>query len=349
MDLLQFTENGIYCAAADVYLDPWNPVERALITHGHADHARHGSKSYLCTASAAPVIKHRLKLTDGIQTVAYGESIKIKGIEFSFHPAGHVLGSAQVRVADGKEVWVFSGDYKLQSDGISEPFEPVHCDAFITESTFALPIYKWKPQSTVIQEINNWWRKNQHDGKVSILSAYALGKAQRILKNIDSSIGPIFLHGAIDNITQVIRSQGVVLPETSYAGTDAKKKDYKGALVICPPSAVNSPWMKKFNPYAVGIASGWMNLRGTRRRKNADRGFVLSDHVDWDELNLAVRETGAERIFVTHGYSDAYAQWLRAQGRHASVSKTQYEGDEMESPAESLETSHSGMLEDDSK
>ena len=327
MSLLEFTGNGIYCPAAGVYLDPWKPVPKALITHGHSDHASFGHDSYLCTTSAAPVIKHRLNLSGNIQTTDYAKPVLINGVEFSFHPAGHIPGSAQIRVAYKGEVWVFSGDYKLENDGISEPFEPVKCNVFITESTFGLPVYKWKPQRDVFEDINQWWRKNQAAGKVTILAGYALGKSQRILRNVDPSIGKIFVHGAVDILTQILRNQQLELPATTYVTSDMKKKDFEGSLVLCPPSAIGSLWLRKFDPYSLGIASGWMGLRGARRRRGADRGFVLSDHADWTGLNNAINATGAQKVFVTHGYSDVFAHWLADRGIEAKAVKTQFEGE----------------------
>lgn len=326
MALLDFTDKGIFCAQAQVYLDPWKPVKRALITHGHSDHARWGNEHYLCTTAAAPVIRHRIPGAD-VETVDYGTSLSINGVQFSFHPAGHIPGSAQIRVEYHGEVWVFSGDYKLQQDNLSEPFEPLRCNAFITESTFGLPVYNWKNQDDVFADINSWWQDNRAQGKVSVIAGYTLGKSQRILKNVDASIGKIYVHGAVDSVNQVLRAQGVILPETHRIQKETTKKDYEGALVICPPSAVGSPWIRRFLPYSLGIASGWMKLRGARRRRGADRGFVLSDHADWNDLNRAIRETGAERIFVTHGYTEIFAQWLNENGYEAREVKTQYEGE----------------------
>ncbi|MCO6476025.1 MAG: ligase-associated DNA damage response exonuclease, partial [Phaeodactylibacter sp.] len=309
MALLEFTDKGIYCPPADVYIDPWKPVERALITHGHADHSRWGHRHYLCTESAKPVIRYRLGDVQ-IQTIGYGEQISHNGVRFSFHPAGHILGSAQIRVEHQGEVWVVSGDYKLEDDGLSEPFEPVPCHTFITESTFGLPVYRWKKQEEILAEINNWWRKNKAERKVSLLTAYALGKAQRLMRGLDESIGPIFTHGAIENTNRVMRRQGVRLPKAKRVSGKFKKEDYIGGMVIAPPSAINAPWMRKFSPVSIGIASGWMALRGARRRRAADRGFVLSDHADWDGLNEAITATGAERVFVTHGYTHIFTRWL---------------------------------------
>jgi len=245
----------------------------------------------------------------------------------SFHPAGHIPGSAQIRVEHKDEVWVFSGDYKIQDDGISEPFELVRCNVFITESTFGLPIYKWKPQQDVFHDINEWWVKNQGEGKSSVITGYTLGKSQRILMNVDSSIGKIFTHGAVDSINKVMRSQGMNLPDAPRVSDDIPKEDLKGALIICPPSAVGSPWVRRFLPYSLGVASGWMKLRGTRRRRGADRGFVLSDHADWNDLNAVIRGTGAQKVYVTHGYSEIFAHWLNTLGIEAHEVKTKFEGE----------------------
>jgi putative mRNA 3-end processing factor len=326
-DLLQFTDKGIYCPVANVYLDPWKPVDKAIISHGHSDHAYFGHKQYLTTHDAMPVIKYRLYLQDNIQTLQYGEPLDINGVKFSFHPAGHIPGSAQIRVEYKGEVWVFSGDYKLQHDGISTPFEPVKCHVFITESTFGLPIYKWKPQAEIFDDINRWWAKNKEEGKTSVIAGYTLGKAQRILKNIDPSIGKIFTHGAVHAVNQILKGQGIELPDAPRVTNEIPKEDLKGALIVCPPSAVGSPWMRRFLPYSLGVASGWMRLRGTRRRRGADRGFVLSDHVDWTDLNRAIKETGAEKVFVTHGYTELFAQYLNEMGIEAHEVKTKFEGE----------------------
>ncbi|MEL6718273.1 MAG: ligase-associated DNA damage response exonuclease [Bacteroidota bacterium] len=324
--MLQFKSKGIYCPQADVYIDPWKPVKRALITHGHADHSKWGHQHYLCTHSAKPVIQYRLGNIN-IESVAYGETVTINGVKFSFHPAGHIIGSAQIRAEYKGEVWVVSGDYKVQNDGISEAFESVKCHAFITESTFGLPIYKWKPQAEVMQEINAWWQRNKALGKVSIIGSYALGKAQRLIQNLDASIGEIYTHGAIENTNQVIRKQGIKLQATTKISAAVNKKEYIGSMVIATPSAMQSNWMRRFSPVSTALASGWMTLRGARRRRSADRGFVLSDHADWDGLNSAIKASGAERIFVTHGYTEVFSKWLNEQGYQAAIVKTEYSGE----------------------
>jgi putative mRNA 3-end processing factor len=328
MALLEFTDRGIYCERADVFIDPWRPVKRALITHGHADHSRWGNEAYLCTASAAPVIRHRLGDVN-MQTVNYGTTTNINGVKFSFHPAGHIIGSAQIRVEYGGEVWVASGDYKTENDGISEAFEPVRCHHFITESTFGLPVYRWKPQAAVMWEINDWWRENRAAGKTSILTTYALGKAQRLLRGLDTSIGTIYTHGAVENTNEVIRRQGVSLPDTVRVTREIDKKAYPGNLVLTTPGSIGQPWIKKFSGAVIGSASGWMTLRGARRRRGADRGFVLSDHADWSGLLSAIEATGAENIYVTHGYTAIFSKYLRGLGLNAVELETEYAGDEV--------------------
>jgi len=327
--VLQFTQKGIYCPAGDFYIDPWRPVERALITHGHADHARVGHAHYLATPTAAPVMRHRLGAIN-LQTIPYGETLTIGDARVSYHPAGHVPGSAQIRVELGGEVWVASGDYKTLDDGLSEPFEPVPCHAFITESTFGLPIYHWPDQASLAREINAWWAKNRAEGRFSVLGCYSLGKAQRVLRLLDPQIAPILTHGAIEATNQVIRAQGFSLPETRQVTPDLDVKSHAGALVMAPPSALGSSRMNRFGKASTAFASGWMQLRGLRRRRAADRGFVISDHADWAGLNMAVQATGAERVFVTHGYVEQFSKHLREIGYDAGIVETEFSGESLE-------------------
>lgn len=325
-NLLTFTPEGIYCAAGDFHIDPWLPVPLALITHGHADHSRLGMGAYMATTSAAPVMRHRLGEIK-MDTVAYGDVTSINGVDVSFHPAGHVPGSAQIRVARKGEVWVASGDYKTVDDGLSEPFEPVRCNAFITESTFGLPVFNWTPQDILADQINDWWARNAADGVFSLLSCYALGKAQRLLRAVDPTIAPILTHAAIENTNRIMRGQGIALPDTTLVTPDLDLKAHKGALVLATPSALNSTWARRFKPASSAFASGWMALRGVRRRRAADRGFIMSDHADWNGLNDAIKQTGAERIFVTHGYTSVFSRWLSEQGYDAKVVQTQFDDD----------------------
>lgn len=328
--VLTFTENGIYCPAGDFYIDPWRPVDRALITHGHADHARSGMGSYLATHAALPVMRHRLGEIRA-EGIAFGEGRRIGGAEVSFHPAGHVPGSAQIRVVVGGEVWVASGDYKLVDDGFSEPFAPVKCHHFITESTFGLPVFRWAPQRDVAAQINHWWATCAAAGKTAFLGAYALGKAQRLLSMLDPQIGPILTHGAVEATNAVLRDQGLTLPATVHATAELNPKDHPGAIVVSPPSALGSKWARRFGPQESAFASGWMALRGVRRRRAGDRGFVISDHADWSGLLTAIKDTGAENIYVTHGYTDVFTRYLNENGWQAQVIPTQFEGEAHES------------------
>ncbi len=332
--LLEFNDKGIYCEQANVYLDPWRPVQNAIITHGHADHAKFGNENYITHNINVPILKHRLGVTN-VTGKDWGETFVVNNVKFSLHPAGHIIGSAQVRVEYKGEVWVFTGDYKTEDDGISTPYEVVKCNSFITECTFGLPVFKWVPQAQVMDDINNWWVENRTEGKTSVLFGYSLGKAQRLLKFLDPNIGTIFTHGAIENMTEVLRPI-VDLPPTTLVTRETKKEELLGNIVIAPPSAHGSPWIRKMTPFVTGSASGWMAFRGARRRRAVDKGFVLSDHCDWQSLMDSIKATGAERIIATHGYSDIFSRYLREQGYDARTATTQYEGEmgEMESKSE---------------
>jgi putative mRNA 3-end processing factor len=327
--LLTFTPEGIFCPEGGFHIDPWRRVPRALITHGHSDHARPGNGSYLCTDLAAPVIRHRLGDVI-LETIRYGEIRRIGSVEVSFHPAGHVPGSAQIRVARGGEVWVVSGDYKVEDDGLSTPFEPVRCSHFVTESTFGLPVFRWRPQNEIAEELNDWWRACIATGQTPLLGAYALGKAQRLLRMLDPTIGPILTHGAVENVNAVMRAQGIALPDTIQVSAETKAADYPGALVLATPAAFGTPWARRFGKVSTGFASGWMQLRGVRRRRAADRGFVISDHADWAGLLAAVKQTGAENIYVTHGYTDIFTRYLNEYGWRAQVVPTEFEGETLD-------------------
>ncbi|MEL6590176.1 MAG: ligase-associated DNA damage response exonuclease [Bacteroidota bacterium] len=330
MALLSFTERGIYCAQADVYIDPWRQVARAVITHGHSDHARWGMQHYLTHHDTVPIMQHRLGADISVQGASFGERLYMNGVEISLHPAGHIIGSAQVRLSYKGETWVVSGDYKVQQDGIATPFEAVKCNAFITESTFGLPIYRWQPQPKVMAEINDWWQQNASENRASLLIAYSLGKAQRVLENIDRSIGPVYTHGAVENMQEVLREHGIALQPTLRVTAEHKKADFRKALIVAPMGAIGSSWARKLEPYSLGIASGWMQLRGARRRRAADRGFVLSDHADWEGLNNAIAATEAEKVFVTHGYTEIFSKWLNEQGYEAGIVKTEFAVEEEE-------------------
>jgi len=329
MDLVIQRPEGLYCPPGDFYIDPWRPVPRAIITHAHADHARTGHGHYLAAAPAAGVLHARLGAID-LQTLAYGERITHHGVTLSLHPAGHVLGSAQVRLEHGGQVWVASGDYKVAPDPTCAAFDPVRCDVFITESTFGLPIYRWRDDAEIFADINAWWQANADAGRASVLCCYSFGKAQRILAGVDASIGPIVVHGAVEPLNQAYRAAGVALPPTQLATELTDRNAYRGALVLCPPGAAASTWVRRFGDFSNAFASGWMQLRGARRRGSYDRGFVLSDHADWPGLMGAIAATGAPRVIVTHGSIPVMVRHLTEQGLAAEAFQTEYGDDALE-------------------
>ncbi|RYY39119.1 MAG: ligase-associated DNA damage response exonuclease [Chitinophagaceae bacterium] len=331
MPLIEFSEKGLYCRAGGFYIDPWRPVDRALITHAHSDHARWGSKYYLAQHDSIPIMQARLG-PNHYQGVNYGETIFINGVRVSFHPAGHIIGSAQIRVEYEGEVWVLSGDYKTENDGVSGAFEPVPCQHFVTESTFGLPIYKWKPQAEIYRSMQEWILKNQSSGKSSIFIAYSLGKAQRLLQPLSEVSERILVHGAVYNMHMALVNAGHKLPPVERVTPDTPKEHLKGAVVIAPSSAEGTSWIRRFSPHAVGICSGWMMVRGNTRRKNADAGFALSDHADWDGLIEACKATGAENVYATHGFQAAFSRYLTEQGIQAREVITEFGNDEDAGP-----------------
>jgi putative mRNA 3-end processing factor len=335
-DLVCLKPAGLYCPAGDFYIDPWRPVERAVITHAHGDHARTGSTHYLAAASCEGVLRSRLG-DISLQTAEYGATIDLSGVRVSLHPAGHVLGSAQVRIEHRGQVWVASGDYKVEADPTCAPFEPVRCDVFITESTFGLPIYRWPSSADVFEDIHRWWSANASAGRASVLFCYAFGKAQRILAGVNPSIGPLLVHGAMQPLNRAYRASGVPLPATRLASDVADKSELSRALVLAPPSAQGTPWLRRFGDYSDAFASGWMRLRGTRRRRALDRGFVLSDHADWSGLMQAISATGAQRVIVTHGQVAVVVRWLREQGLDAEAFETEFGDEHAEAADEAAE------------
>lgn len=325
-ELITVTPEGLYCPAGGFHVDPWRAVDRALITHAHGDHARPGSRRYHAAASGVGLLRRRLGTA--IAGHAFGERLEIGDATVSFHPAGHVLGSAQIRIAAGGEVWVVSGDYKRDPDPSCEPFELVPCDVFVTEATFALPIYRWPPVDEVIDELLEWWQANAGAGRASVLFCYTLGKAQRVLAELGRRTDrEVLVHGAVETMLEGYREQRVPLVPTRPVGPRVKGERFAGELVIAPPSAFGSTWLRRFGDAATAFASGWMRVRGNRRRRGFDRGFVLSDHVDWPGLLRTVRETGARRVFATHGYGDTLARYLGGQGIDAATLQTLYEGE----------------------
>jgi len=306
--LVELRESGLYCPPADSYIDPWGPVERAIITHAHPEHASAGSGAYLSSSDGEPLLRALVGPDAAIQTAAYGEAITINEVKISFHPAGHMLGSAQIRLERSGEIWVVSGDYQLQSDPTCAPFEPVRCHTFVTESAFGLPIFRWPIEP--IGDINAWWRANQQAGKSSVLFLHPIGMAQQVLASIDGSVGAIHAHEVIEPINQIYRAQGVGLPSTSA-------KIEPGGMILAPLSAHGSTWARSLKKISDAMVSGWMRIRGPRRRRSLDRGFAFSNHADWPGLLRAIDETAAETILVTHAHRVPLARWLEEHGRRA--------------------------------
>ena len=330
-DLVVERPEGLYCPPGDFFIDPWRPVPRAVITHAHADHARSGHGHVLASAVSEGVLRARLGANLAFQGLGWGDPVDHHGVRISLHPAGHVLGAAQVRLEHRGQVWVVSGDYFLSAhderNPTTPPFEPVACHCFVTESTFGLPVYRWRPQAEVMAELDDWWRANADAGRPSLVLAYSFGKAQRILAGVDASIGPILVHGAVEPINAAYRAAGVPLPATrvlSDKGDKSDKTELARALVVAPPSAHAGAWARRLGDFGDAFASGWMQLRGARRRQGVDRGFVLSDHADWPGLQRAIRASGAGRVIVTHGYEAVLVRWLREQGLEAGSFRTEY-------------------------
>ena len=357
MPLIEFTDRGLYCVQGRFYIDPWRPVDKAVITHAHSDHARPGSGSYLCHRLTLPLLQLRLgplgkgpqqegEGASGVyQAVEWGEAVYLNGVKVSLHPAGHVIGSSQVRVEYKDEVWVVSGDYKTEDDGLSGVFEPVRCHVFITESTFGLPIYNWKPQPAIFSAIQDWVADNRSRDRTSVLIAYSLGKAQRLLLGLEPMDVEVYVHGAVWNVHQALVNAGVVLPPVKRVMPDMPKEWFRDKVVIAPTSAEGSPWMRRFSPYSVGICSGWMQVRGNVRRRNADAGFAMSDHADWKGLLGAIEATGAGTVFVTHGFQATLSRYLNEKGIEAAEVRTEYGEDE--EGGEPVDTDESSNGSDD--
>jgi putative mRNA 3-end processing factor len=326
--MLQEMPGGLYCPAGDFYIDPWGAVDRAVITHAHGDHARAGSRSYLCATACAPLLESRLGPGVAIEMLPFGQSLRIGGVSVRFHPAGHILGSAQVRIEGEAGVWVVSGDYKRDADPTCDPFEPVRCDTFVSESTFGLPIFRWDPPAAAMADLFDWWEANRAAGLASVLFCYTLGKAQRILAALtELTDRRVLVHGAMVAMTRLYRRAGVRMLETDVLVERARQASVAGELVLAPLSARGTPWMRRLGDFSDAFASGTMRVRGMRRQRNVDRGIVLSDHADWPALLRTIAEVGASRVLTTHGYPEPLARYLRSQGIDSGVIRSAWEGE----------------------
>ncbi len=316
-DLLTLTPEGLFCPQAGLHIDPVRPVAKAVITHGHADHARAGHGAVLATRQTLDImaIRYGKGFCGTAQALAYGEVLKVGDADISLHPAGHVLGSAQVLLrADGKRT-VVSGDYKRQADPTCAPFELVACDTFVTEATFGLPVFRHPPAR---QEIEKLLRSLELFGEQThLVGAYSLGKAQRVIAELRAAgYGKtIYLHGALEKLTAYYQAQGIDLGDVEPVGE--RGRSLQGGIVICPPGQLSDRWARRFGDPVTAMASGWMRVRARARQRGAELPLILSDHADWDDLCRTIIETGAERIWVTHGAEEALVHWCEMNGRKA--------------------------------
>ncbi len=323
LKFIKFTKKGIYCIPGKFYLDPWYPVDYAIISHGHADHSRWGNKHYLCHRDSKNILLHRLGKDISIETLNFNQTKTINGVKVSFFPAGHIIGSVQIKLEYKGKVVVFSGDYKTNPDFITTPFEPVKCHEFITESTFGLPIYSWKTEADLQSQLQQWIVNNQRQNKTSVFFGYSLGKAQRIMSLVDG-IDEVYVHSAINNLNQAISKSGIILPKSKLITSDFNKKDIQNKIVILPPALLGSNLLKKIPNAATAICSGWMQIRGNRRWKGVDAGFAVSDHADWNGLLSAVKATEAEKVYVTHGSQAVFSKYLNEIGIESQEVVTEY-------------------------
>lgn len=335
MGLIKFTNRGIYCKQGNFYIDPWHPVDFAVTTHGHADHVKWGNKHYLCHELTKPILKQRYNLDDNVQTLPYDKQIDINGVKLSLFPAGHVIGSAQIRLEYKGEITVISGDYKVEYDGISTAFEPIKCHNFVSESTFGLPIYTWQSQQIIFEQIKSWVTANHLKNKTSILVAYSLGKAQRLIQNLAAEF-PIYVHNSIANLNEAFQNAGVALPDTIRITADIKKEELQKGIVIIPPALADGRWVKNLQQPAIGICSGWMAVRAGRRWRSADAGFALSDHADWPGLLAAIKATEAQKVYVTHGSTAVFSKYLNEIGIESEEVTTKYGAEDDDAGIEEL-------------
>jgi putative mRNA 3-end processing factor len=311
MALIEFTNRGLYCPAGDFFIDP----------------SQGGSTHYLCHKDCKPLLELRLG-KKSIQTLAWEEPILINGVRVSLHPAGHVIGSSQVRVEYQGEVWVASGDYKIQDDGISGTFQPVKCHFFITESTFALPVYKWKEDPELFGEMGAWIEDNKSKGKTSILQAYSIGKAQRVISNLAGFVDQVYAQTAIFQTQEALEKAGFDFPNVRLLTAQIKPEALRRSLVVATGLVAEGSILKNLAPYSMGICSGWERVSSKRRGQLADTGFALSDHADWEGLLAAVKETGAEKVFVTHGFQSEFTRYLNEIGIPASEVNSGFSSEE---------------------
>ena len=299
---------GIYVKPADAWVDPSEPKARALVTHGHADHARGGHEKVWATAETLAIMECRYGPQDAGCAVAYGEVVRIGAVDVSFVPAGHVLGSAQIVLEHAGERIVVSGDYKRRPDPTCAPFEPVPCDIFVTEATFGLPVFRHPDTPSEMDRLLA--RLHANPERCVLVGAYALGKAQRVIAELRARghADPIYIHGALQRLCDLYEEHGVALGDLRPA-TEAKKDELRGRIVIAPPGALNDRWSRRLPDPITAMASGWMRVRQRARQRNVELPLILSDHADWDELTQTIRDVAPKEVWITHGREDALMHW----------------------------------------
>ncbi|HET9716891.1 MAG TPA: ligase-associated DNA damage response exonuclease [Pseudolabrys sp.] len=331
-DILVRTASGLCCKPGGFYIDPTRPVQKALVTHAHSDHARAGHGAVLATRETLDIMRLRYgeNFAGRTQAVGYGETVTLDGARVSFHPAGHVLGSAQIRVECNGFRAVASGDYKDMPDPTCAPFELLSCDVFITEATFGLPVFRHHDADGEIAKLLR--SIAQFPERAHLVGAYSLGKAQRLMAMLRAAgfEQTIYMHGALESVTRYYQSRGIDLGPVELA-REAKNADFRGAIVICPPTAMGEVWSRRFPDPVVAFASGWMRVRARARQRGVTFPLVISDHADWDGLTATISATGASEIWITHGQEDALVHWCRTSGLNARPLDIVGYGDEEES------------------
>ena len=309
-NLILQKSQGLYCEPANVWIDPYKPVEKAIITHAHSDHFTNGCREYICSIETGLLLRKRFGNNINLKTFDYDKNFFINGINFSLHPSGHILGSSQIKINAGSEVWLITGDLKRQKDKTCRSYKKLKTDFLICESTFALPIFNWESTQKIIDNITKWVFQNEDS--TSILFCYSLGKAQRLLSElITQNLKNIYVHKSINNMNIIYKKLGIELEEAKLFNNDIEINNIKNSLLLLPPSLNNRNFLKKFNRVQTGFASGWMSIRALKKRSGYDKGFTISDHADWKGLIKTIRESEAKRVFLNHGEGEYLANFLR--------------------------------------
>ena len=309
-NLISQKSQGLYCESANIWIDPYKSVEKAIITHAHSDHFTNGCREYICSIETGLLLKKRFGNNINLKTVEYDKKFLINGINFSLHPSGHILGSSQIKIMTDSETWLITSDFKRQKDKTCKSYERLKTDFLICESTFGLPIFNWESTNKIIDKITKW--VNQSEDSTSILFCYSLGKAQRLLSELNrQNFKNIYVHKSINNINTIYKNLGIELEEAKIFDNNLEINNLKDCLLLLPPSLNNQNFLKKFKRFQTGFASGWMSIRALKKRSGFDKGFTISDHADWNGLIKTIKESEAKRVFLNHGDGESLANFLR--------------------------------------